>query len=186
MSLMKLSDKQIREPLYSFIENVRHRIRIFEELCIDKARADLFVVTDGVLTGYEIKSDLDSYARLKKQMLAYNRFCDYCYVVIGRSHEKSIFERIAEFWGVLAVSTDENGFKVEVLRPATQNPKAKLNSKLKLLWRRELVNISFRNGFGKCSGKNRRFIMDKLKTNIDESKLLNEITKELFERDYTV
>ena len=100
---MKLSDKQIRDPLYSFIESASNRIRILEELRIDNSRADLLVVTDGILTGYEVKSDLDSYTCLKTQTADYSRFCDYCYAVIGRSHQQGILERIPEFWGVLVV-----------------------------------------------------------------------------------
>jgi len=183
---MKLSDKQIRDPLYSFIESASNRIRILEELRIDNSRADLLVVTDGILTGYEVKSDLDSYTCLKTQTADYSKFCDYCYAVVGRSHHQGIMERIPDFWGVMIIAAVGVNFKVDVTRPATLNPKATLDRKLKLLWRRELVSISFRNGLGKCSGKSRRFIIAKLKKNIEKNKLLREITDELFERDYTV
>jgi hypothetical protein len=87
---------------------------------------------------------------------------------------------------VLLAFTNEGKLTVDTLRPATLNPKATPDSKLKLLWRRELVNISFRNGLGKCSGKSRHFIISKLKKQIDNNKLQHEITDELFERDYTI
>ena len=182
----KLSDKQIRQPLYSYLEGSNKRLRIFEELRINNSRADLLVVTDGVLTGYEIKSDLDSYSRIQTQIKNYNCFCDYCYVVTGVSHKQGIAERVPQHWGILVVFTLGDKYGIEILRLATKNPRAIITNKIKLLWRRELVNISFRNGLGKCSGKSRSYIISKLKKYIDENKLSHEITYELFERDYNI
>ena len=134
--------------------------------------------------GYEIKSDLDSFGRLKTQVKEY---CDYCYAVIGQSRQKGIIKHIPETWGILLVISDSiDGTQVTVIRQATINPVASLDNKLNLLWRRELVNISFRNGLGKCSGKPKYQIKSHLKKYIDNDKLLRELTEELFERDYTV
>ena len=184
---MRLSDKEIRIPLYDFIENVEHRIRVIEEFSFGAAIADLLAVTDGILTGYEIKSDLDSYVRLKTQVREYSKYFDYCYAVIGRSHQKGILKHIPETWGILLVMSDLiSGTQINVIRQATVNPLATLDFKLRILWRRELVNISFRNGLGKCSGKPMHQIKSHLKKYIDNNKLLRELTEELFERDYTV
>lgn len=184
----KLSDKQIREPLYQYVEeNSPGRSRIFEEFEIASSRADLLVVTDGALTGYEIKSDLDSYQRLKTQVKDYNRYCDYCYAVVGSSHQKGVRTHIPETRGILAVSVDGGGkFNVELIRQATVNPKAALINKLSLLWRRELVRISHRNGLGKCSRMDKREIRRYLLKHIGSYKLMSELTEELFERDYTI
>jgi len=183
---IKLSDYQIRIPLYSYLERNNERLRIFPELRLNNSRADLLVVTDGILTGYEIKSDLDSFARIKSQIADYNYFCDYCYAVTGYKHKQRVLEHIPQHWGALVVFAVGDRHGVEILRLATKNLKAVISNKIKLLWRRELVNISFRNGLSKCSGKSRYYIIKKLIKSIDENKLLYEITHELFERDYTV
>jgi len=183
----KLSDYQIRIPLYSYLErNNNERLRIFPELRLNNSRADLLVVTDGILTGYEIKSDLDSFARIKSQIADYNCFCDYCYAVTGYKHKQRVLEHVPCYWGVLVIFSVGDKYGVELLRLATKNSKAIIANKIKLLWRRELVNISFRNGLSNCSGKSRYFIINKLIKHIDEDKLLLEITNELFERDYNV
>jgi len=129
---------------------------------------------------------LDSITRLKAQTYNYDYFCDYCYVVTGYKHKQRAIEHVPENWGVLIVFMVGDKHVIELLRLPSKNPKAVITNKIKLLWRRELVNISFRNGLSKCSGKSRYFIIDKLIKNIDENKLIYEITNELFERDYNV
>ena len=61
-----LYDKDIREPLFDFLEEVYGKIRIIEEKTVGKSRADVVMVTPGLLCGIEIKSDADTYARLKQ------------------------------------------------------------------------------------------------------------------------
>jgi hypothetical protein len=56
-------DREIREALCTAIESRYAKVRIMDEFVIGKARADIVTVTD-CLTGYEIKGDSDSYARL--------------------------------------------------------------------------------------------------------------------------
>ena len=186
MRKTKLSDYQIRVPLYSYLESINKRLRIFPELRINDSRADLLVVTDGIISGYEIKSDLDTLTRIKSQTNNYDCFCDYCYIVTGYKHKLRAIDHVPQHWGILSVFSVENKYGIELFRLATKNPKATITNKIKLLWRRELANISFRNGLSKCSGKSRYFIIDKLIKNIDENKLIYEITHELFERDYKV
>ena len=82
----RLYDKDIREPLFFFLEETYGKVRFFEEKIIGKSRADIMMVTEGALTGIEIKSDADSYARLKGRIKDYNKFFDYNYVVIGTTH----------------------------------------------------------------------------------------------------
>jgi len=182
----KLSDYQIRVPLYSYLESINERLRIFPELRINDSRADLIVITDGIISGYEIKSDLDTLSRIKYQTSNYDYFCDYCYIVTGYKHKQKAIDHVPQHWGILSIFAVENKYGVEIIRLATKNPKAVITNKIKLLWRRELANISFRNGLSKCSGKSRYFIIEKLIQNIDENKLIHEITHELFERDYNI
>ena len=61
----RLYDKDIREPLFFFLEETYGKVRFFEEKIIGKSRADIMMVTEGALIGIEIKSDADTYARLK-------------------------------------------------------------------------------------------------------------------------
>ena len=65
-----LYDKDIREPLFDFLEEAYGKLRIIEEKQVGKSRADIVMVLPGLLTGIEIKSDADSYVRLSRQVKA--------------------------------------------------------------------------------------------------------------------
>lgn len=60
-----LKDKDIREPLFEFLEETYGKVRILEEKTMGRSRADLVMVAPECLYGIEIKSDADTYARLK-------------------------------------------------------------------------------------------------------------------------
>ena len=172
-------DPQIRDKLFFQIETTSPKIRIFEEVIIGGSRCDFFAVTDR-LTGYEIKSDADSYARLSSQVKSYDRFFDENYLVVGKSHRKSAEAHIPEYWGLICVDEDD----IETIRRAKPNPKVRLINQLRLLWKRELWNILDRYSLPKYRNCSRQFITKKLLACIDEQLLKPEIVTELFERDY--
>ena len=87
-------DTEMREPLFDFLEGHFSKIRIIEEKVINRSRADVLGVIDGAITGFEIKSDSDTYDRLETQVKDYDKYCDYCYLVIGKSHLKHASEHI--------------------------------------------------------------------------------------------
>lgn len=172
-------DPQIRDKLFFEIETTSPKIRIFEEVIIGESRCDFYAVTDK-LTGYEIKSDGDSYARLRSQVKSYDKFFDENYLVVGASHRKSAEKHIPEYWGLICV--EDGG--IETVRAASANPKVKLQNQLRLLWKRELWNILDRYGLQKYRNCSRQYITKKLIDCIDETLLKPEICAELFERDY--
>ena len=59
-----LYDKDIREPLFEFLEERYGKVRILEEKQMGRSRADAVMVMEDALVGIEIKSDADTYARL--------------------------------------------------------------------------------------------------------------------------
>ena len=71
-----LYDKDIREPLFDFLEERYGKIRILEEKQMGKSRADIVMVLPNTIAGIEIKSDADTYVRLKRQVRDYNRYYD--------------------------------------------------------------------------------------------------------------
>lgn len=54
-----LKDKDIREPLFDFLEDRHSKIRIIEEKTMGKSRADVIMVLENEVVGIEIKSDAD-------------------------------------------------------------------------------------------------------------------------------
>ena len=63
-----LYDKDIRDPLFDFLEKRYHKIRIIEEKQMGRSRADIVMVTEDSVFGIEIKSDADSYTRWRDKM----------------------------------------------------------------------------------------------------------------------
>ena len=99
-------DPQIRDKLFFELETTSPTIRIFEEVIIGDFGCDVYTVTD-ILTGYEIKSDSDSYARLRSQVKSYDRFFDKKYLVVGSSHRKSAEAHIPEYRRIICVNEDD-------------------------------------------------------------------------------
>lgn len=168
-----------------YLEIKLGKVRFFEEKDIGRARADVMMVTDDAVIGLEIKSDADSYARLKRQVKYYDKYFDYNYVVIGKSHLKHIEEHIPKYWGILTCSEGEEDVLFEEVREATRNTKRDMNLKMSFLWRRELETIKRECVKFKYYDLSKAQLRAKLIEKIDEETLDKLISRELFDRDYT-
>ena len=181
-----LHDRDIREPLFEYFEATHDKVRILEEIVIGKSRADAVMVTERALTGIEIKSDADTYARLQRQVSDYDRYFDYNMVVVGSHHALHAAEHVPEWWGILSVEWTGSRLDIYQIRDGSLNPKSVTRKKLDLLWKRELFDILDANHLPKYRQKSRTFIADQLIKRMDEDSLGKAASDELFERDYTV
>lgn len=180
-----LYDKDIREPLFDFLEERYGKIRIIEEKRVGRSRADVMMVRPFSVSGIEIKSDADTYARLERQTKDYDWYFDYNYVAAGSSHGLHIREHVPEWWGIITVEEEGGGVDFYVLREAVENPNRRLKAKLSLLWRPELAHILELNQMPRYREKSKMFVMDKILLKVPEKVLHGQISEELFERDYT-
>lgn len=183
---MILKDKDIREPLFEFLEGEYGMIRIIEEKQTGRARADVVMVLDSALCGIEIKSDADTYARLKKQVKYYNQYYDFNYAVCGSTHAAHIAEHVPSFWGIITVDEVNGKPDFYIQRRPLPNPMMKPECKITLLWRPELAAIQEKYGLPAYKQKSKRFVQEKLLEKLDISDLHAEISDMLFERDYTL
>lgn len=181
-----LLDKDIREPLFEFLEERFDKVRILEEKRVGRAVADVIMVTPIALYGIEIKSDADTYARLEKQVEYYDMYFDRNIVVVGTSHAAHVGEHVPEHWGIITVEMDETG-KVDfyVMREAGANSNLSDKLKLSLLWRPELANIQAKNDLPRYPGKSKSYVQDVLLERVEPDVLWPQFYNELFERDYT-
>lgn len=180
-----LYDKDIREPLFDFLEERFEKIRIIEEKQMGRSRADVVAVLPDGLCGIEIKSDADTYARLARQVKDYDKYFDKNYIVAGTSHALHVKEHVPAYWGIITVEQAEGGTDFYVMREAEPNPKVNWERKLSLLWRPELAHLQEINGLPRYREKSKRFVIDKLLLKVPKEKLSLQISEELFERDYT-
>ncbi len=181
-----LYDKNIREPLFWFLELKYGKVRFMEEVPIRRSRADVMMVLDGELIGVEIKSDADGYARLPGQVVDYDRFFDRNYLVVGTKHAYSVLERVPAHWGVITAEYEKEKVDFYLLREAAENPFCQWAARLELLWKSELFRLLDQNRLPKYRQKSKRFIRGKLIEKADAATLIKQTSEELFEREYTL
>ena len=180
-----LLDKDIREPLFDFLEETYGKVRILEEKVTGRARADVVMITETALYGIEIKSDADTYTRLEKQIKNYDMYYDRNIIVAGTSHAAHIAEHVPEYWGIITVEPDGSGEPdFYVLRQPDINPKVKDDRKIGFLWRTELNNLLKKNDLPKYAGKSKFYVQQVLLDRIDKEILWKQAYEELFERNY--
>lgn len=180
-----LYDKDIREPLFEFLEEGYGKTRFLEEQVMGQSRADVVMVLPEALCGIEIKSDADTYARLERQVYDYNLYYDYNIVVVGTSHAAHIEEHVPEWWGIITVESEEDRTDFYLMREAKENPKMEWNHKIEILWRPELAHIQELNRMYAYKQKSKRFVADKIVETVEPKILAGQLSNELFERDYT-
>ncbi len=180
-----LYDKDIREPLFFFLEATYGKVRILEEKQTGRARADVVMITPQHLYGIEIKSDADTYTRLKKQVKNYNWYYDRNIIVVGSTHAQHVHEHVPDTWGIISVELDSAGeVDFYVIREALDNPKVKPERKITILWRTELNRLLEKNKLPKYLQRSKEFVQQKLIEKVPGEKLWPQAYDELFERDY--
>lgn len=175
-----MNDKEIRKILISWLQAGNSEIRIYQEKSIGASICDLMAVTD-CLTGYEIKSDLDNYQRLDRQIKNYDKIFDKNYVVVGQQHHTTVEERVPSHWGIIVIMNDQ----VYTAREA-QYGKPSLKNKLRLLWKIELINILCRLNLPPCTYKSKDYIIEYLLSENQEKQIQNALVYELMHRDYSL
>lgn len=184
-----LHDKDIREPLFDFLDELYGKNRILEEKTMGRSRADVVMVTTDAIYGIEIKSDADTYARLSRQVMDYDKYYDFNYVVVGSSHAMHIREHVPWYWGVITVELVDGVFDFYIFRKPEPNPKVIWKKKLEILWRPELAMLQKLNQMPKYKEKSKSFVVEKIverlqNGKINELQLMKQMCEILLERDY--
>ena len=116
---------------------------ILEELGLrhGAARIDIAVV-NGILHGYELKSNSDSLGRLPRQAAVYSSVLDRVTLVVGDRHVDIAMEMVPRWWGVqLAEMGPRGGVSFSSIRRARSNPSPEILAVAKLLWREEALHL---------------------------------------------
>ena len=183
---MMLRDSDIRDNLCLYLEEKYSEVRFFEELSMGRSRADIVMVTRDAIYGVEIKSDADTYARLKRQVRDYNKYFDYNILVVGSTHATHAIEHVPKHWGIISIEQIKDKMDCYKIRGPKESPKATLKNQLSLLWRRELAQIQQINRLHKYAGKSRAFVEEYVLNSVPPELLKKQVIDILFERDYTI
>jgi hypothetical protein len=173
---------KLQEDLNREIAHCPH-VKIIEELGITHgaARVDIAVV-NGVIHGYELKSDLDTLERLPWQVKIYNLVLDRMTLVVGKSHLSQAIELVPDWWGITVAKTSGSNQEVSLyeIREARENCFQDNFSIAALLWREEALTIL--EEFGEAKGvrsKSRRAVYERLVTVLDQTTLRARVRKQL-------
>jgi hypothetical protein len=139
---------------------------IIEELglCQGSVRAD-FAVVNGLLRGYEIKSEKDTLARLGRQVPKYNDVFDRVSIVVAERHLKKATTVVPEWWGISVIREESAGAcTIEVTRPEMPNPSIDPRSLVQLLWKDEVAALllNLDSPQSRLSSKPRRLLWEHL------------------------
>lgn len=115
--------------------------RILHELGLrhGAARIDIAVV-NGIVHGFELKSDIDDLKRLPHQIQVYSSVLDKVTMVVGSRHAKEVERMVPQWWGMkVAVVGSRGGFDFADIRRASKNPAQDAVAVCRLLWRDEAL-----------------------------------------------
>lgn len=182
------NDIIIRSALKKLLTN-RHaqdkKVRIIEELGVrhGTARIDIAVV-NGIMHGYEIKSDQDTLQRLPRQMEVFNSVFNKITLVVGKNHLYQAINIVPEWWGIMVAKSNNNGSVIfNLIRGEEFNKNQDSVSIARLLWREEALRILEKNkGAVGFYSKPRDFIYKKLASVLDQEALSEEVREKLFLR----
>lgn len=142
-----MRDEDIRRVLRQHLEGIFKDDRttmIIEELglCRGSVRVDIAVV-NGVLKGYEIKSDQDTLLRLSSQAATYNRIFDTMTIVVAERHLRAAGKLIPSWWAiqVAGVVNPSTRLEIQYFRGESTNPNVDPGSLVQLLWRDEVLEL---------------------------------------------
>lgn len=176
------SDLMIRKALIKCVEkqynSINHPGKIIEEfsVCDGAARVDLAAV-NGVMHGFEIKSDIDSLERLPHQMELYSSVFDKVTLVVGATHLYHAFNLVPDWWGVTVARVNEEGLvSFNEIREPELNRHIRVQAIVKLLWKDEALGILNELGFSKgYKSKNRDQICNRLVEVLDAETLTSKV-----------
>ena len=132
--------KYVNDPLTLVIDE----LGLLQGLC----RVDIAVI-NGIMHGYEIKSDADTLERLPMQAELYNKVLDKLTLVVGETHLNSAEEIIPKWWGIKVVSKTKGKTKIATHRKEKSNKDVDALSVAELLWKQEVVDILVEKGHEK-------------------------------------
>lgn len=113
-----------------------------------QSRVDVAVV-NGILHGYEIKSESDNLLRLPNQITDYNKVFDRMTIVVQRNYLESVRAMIPKWWGIMLVTKKGENLKIREVRKGRLNPEVDPFALSHLLWRDEALHILKEKGLHK-------------------------------------
>ena len=163
-----LGDADIRPALLSILFG-KHADEadtvIIEELgvCRGHVRVDVAVV-NGIIHGYEIKSDRDSLRRLEGQVDLYSKVLDRATLVASARHLDEAMGLLPPWWGVQRVEPGARGTpRFKVVRRERKNQSRDVRALVEFLWLDDALALLEEHGAARgVRGKPRWAVWDRV------------------------
>jgi hypothetical protein len=181
-----LTDRQIRPALHSYLKQINENIpntRIIDEFDLYHgcARVDVAVV-NGLIHGYEIKSEVDSLSQLPNQIKYYSKSLEKITIVVAPSQLKKVANRIPDWWGILLVRYEHPEIIIKEHRESVTNPFLDVGSLLFLLWKSELFSIVENHQLISKKHFSKRILAENVLQNLSPSAISYEVCEALKSR----
>ncbi|OTA14068.1 hypothetical protein Xvie_04033 [Xenorhabdus vietnamensis] len=141
-----MKDIDVRRAVHSKILKEHHKdpnTLIIDEFSLNQGscRVDIAVI-NGVIHGYELKSERDNLLRLPNQIEQYSLVMDKVTLVVDDSHLAEAQKIIPEWWGIKVVNQGNRGaVHIHSYRRDKLNPDGDVFSLARLLWKDECLSI---------------------------------------------
>jgi hypothetical protein len=181
----ELGDREIRLRVLDRL-GALSRGRVVEEVALlrGQIRVDIALISSR-LEAFEIKSELDTLARLPKQRVVYNRVFDRVTLVAAERHLESAERSAPRWWGLWVAGRRDGYVEVEELRPAQDNPSVDVRALVQLLWKEEAVALLHAHGVIASSRSNRRDLCEEIIEQVPASDVRSAVTHALrWRRDW--
>jgi hypothetical protein len=186
--MYKLKDCDIRDILIEKLYNDHSKdqdTRIVQEMGIlhGKSRIDVAVI-NGILHGFEIKSESDNLLRLPSQMEDYNKVFDRMTIVTQRNYLDDIRNIVPKWWGIWLVTKRGEKLQIKEIRKGKFNNNVDPETLSHLLWRDEALHILKQKGLHKgFLSKPRHYLYKRLVENLNIVDLKFMINEQLKHRE---
>lgn len=140
-----MNDKQVRERLIQYLTGQGYRPLQEVSLAYNRTSIDVVGMRDGVLCGFEIKSQADTLELLNLQAGRYRRYFEKLYLVGAESHLEGARQVLPRYWGIWAVRPSASGVHIVRKTPPAQSARANRHQKgaplAALMRKTELVDV---------------------------------------------
>ena len=165
--MVSLSDFAIRLALRErlAVEHAKEADTVLiEELGLlrGQVRLDIAVV-NGLLHGYEIKSDRDSLRRLHAQVEVYGKILDRATLVVGDRFLHTAADLVPAWWGLLHARSTSRGLQLTPIKRPRKNPRRDARALVELLWSEHAMELlEQRNAARGVRGKSRCVVWERI------------------------
>ena len=175
------NEAEIRSAIRSRASDDDAGAVVLDELgiCRGQVRVDVAVV-NGIIHGYEIKSDRDNLRRLNGQIDLYGRVLDRATLVVGSRHLAGALDLLPTWWAVLRVDATRQGARLRAIRKGRKNPGRDPRALVELLWLDDALELLESRGADRgIRGKPRRVVWDRVCEHFSVEEIAAAVRKKL-------